>query len=578
MAPKKKQKISPPQARFAALKVVVIDALPFQRKLWSERIGAGFVAVTSPEVLAGALARHADATHVVSCVRGHALVDRVRGDVGDGTHVVTDEWLTTTLRAADGLAREADFAWRAPAAPAPPPPVAAPRRGVLAKYCCQRRITVEGDVNKAVTGALADQMKWWDNGAVNADEFRLYATRIQLLHRVAPIIKSWPVTLTPENWDDEREKLEAQHYISATSTSATGGWIEYIEQLVLGGPAAVVREDCFYKWQRDPVRRVVFEINALKMHVGKKRAVDLVANRGVTSAAELCARRDDPALAIPPHVRPNLALAPVGPSATRMDREETEAILGRFAAAAAEVGLASTAVGSYRRGKVGGHDLDVMLHAPEGAPLVAVADYEFHDGDGAGFRLLERFFARLAAVDVGGAPFLHPHRTMGGLIGAKEAPKLGIRHCFVRSPAVPGAFRQVDFILCPTEIIAHGLLGWSGSTSFQRSLRDYVNHAHEKNWAEVPDRRPIVGRRGWNVTRDGTRVGSLIEGRELDEDEHWAWSQNGIAIARGKHSSKGKDGEQFETTYEECNINLRTEADVFRFFHLDYRAPHERCA
>ncbi|KAH8053408.1 DNA polymerase X-like protein [Aureococcus anophagefferens] len=455
------------------------------RKLWSERIGAGFVAVTSPEVLAGALARHADATHVVSCVRGHALVDRVRGDVGDA------------------------------------------------------RITAEGDVNKAVTGALADQMKWWDNGAVNADEFRLYATRIQLLHRVAPIIKSWPVTLTPENWDDEREKLEAQHYISATSTSATGGWIEYIEQLVLGGPAAVVREDCFYKWQRDPVRRVVFEINALKMHVGKKRAVDLVANRGVTSAAELCARRDDPALAIPPHV-----------------------------------GLASTAVGSYRRGKVGGHDLDVMLHAPRAR---RGRDYEFHDGDGAGFRLLERFFARLAAIDVGGAPFLHPHRTMGGLIGAKEAPKLGIRHCRAVA-AVPGAFRQVDFILCPTEIIAHGLLGWSGSTSFQRSLRDYVNHAHEKNWAEVPDRRPIVGRRGWNVTRDGTRVGSLIEGRELDEDEHWAWSQNGIAIARGKHSSKGKDGEQFETTYEECNINLRTEADVFRFFHLDYRAPHERCA
>ncbi|KAH8057067.1 hypothetical protein JL721_9804 [Aureococcus anophagefferens] len=350
MAPKKKQKVLPPQARFAALKIVVIDALPFQRKLWSERIGAGFVAVTSADVAAGALARHGDATHVVSCAKDRALVDRVRGDVGEATHVVTDEWLTTALRAAGGP-READFVLRAPAPPATPPPVAAPRRGVLAKYCCQRRITVEGDVNKAVTGALADQMKWWDYGAVNADEIKHYATRIQRLHRVAPIIKSWPVTLTPENWDDEREKLEAQHYISATSTSATGGLIEYIEQLVLGGPSAVVREDCFYKWQRDPVRRVVFEINALKMHVGKKRAVDLVENRGVTSAEDLCARRDDPALAIPPHVRPNLALAPVGPSATRMDREETEAILGRFAAAAAEVGLASTAVGSYRRGK-----------------------------------------------------------------------------------------------------------------------------------------------------------------------------------------------------------------------------------
>ncbi|KAH8095785.1 hypothetical protein JL720_3111 [Aureococcus anophagefferens] len=246
-------------------------------------------------------------------------------------------------------------------------------------------------------------------------------------------------------------------------------------------------------------------------------------------------RRRDPA------TRPRTRAAPAGPSATRMDREET-GDLGRFAAAAAEVGLASTAVGSYRR-KVGGHDLDVMLHAP-GAPLVAVADYEFHDPDGAGIRLLARFFARLAAVDVGGAPFLHPHQNVDDLVSKMGKQKMEIRHCFLRSPAVPGAFRQVDFFLCPTEIIAHGLLGFSGSASFGRSLRDYVNHAHENNWAEVPDRRPIVGRRGWN---------------------------NRITIARGKRK-------ELETTYEECNINIRTEADVFRFFHLDYRAPHERCA
>ncbi|KAH8088795.1 hypothetical protein JL720_6760 [Aureococcus anophagefferens] len=364
MAPKKKQKVLPPQARFAALKVVVIDALPFQRKLWQERIGAGFVAVTSPEVLAGALARHEDATHVVSCAR------------------------TARSRAA------------------------------------------------------------------------------------------------------------------------------------------------FYKWQRDPARRAVFEINALKMHVGKKRAVDLVANRGVTSAAELCARRDDPALAIPEHIRANLALAPVGPSATRMDREETEAIL------------------RLRRRR---------RRSASRAPLVAVADYEFHDADGAGFRLLERFFARLAAVDVGGAPFLHPHQNMGSFLGAKEAPKLGIRHCFVRSPAVPGAFRQVDFFLCPTEIIAHGLLGYSGRRPLPVAPRLRQPRARER-WAEVPDGRPIVGHRGWNVSRDGTRVGSLIEGRELQDGEHWAWSQNGITIAMGKSGN-----EDCETTYEECNINLRTEADAFAF-------------
>ncbi|KAH8070726.1 DNA-directed DNA polymerase [Aureococcus anophagefferens] len=96
MPPKKKQKVAPPQERFKALKIVIIDALPFQRKLWQERIGAGFVAVTSAD--------------------DRALAGRVRDDVGAAPHVVTDEWLTTTLRAA-AASRRADSAWRAPPRP-----------------------------------------------------------------------------------------------------------------------------------------------------------------------------------------------------------------------------------------------------------------------------------------------------------------------------------------------------------------------------------------------------------------------------------------------------------------------------
>ena len=383
------------------------------------------------------------------------------------------------------------------------------------------------------------------------------------------------MALTPQNWEAERDKLEGQHYISAKSQSATGGWIEYVEQFVMGGPEGVAREDSVAKWQRDPIRRVVFELNALKMSVGKQRAVALARTHGISSAEDLVARRDDPALGIPSTIKANLALAPVGASATRMDADETAAILGHFAAAARDLGLATTPVGSFRRGKIGGHDLDVMIHAPEDAPAVSVADYEFDVDGGAGYRLLDAFFAKLAGVTAFGEPFLHPHRVRGGAIGATTAPRLGVRHGFVRSPVVRGAFRQVDFVLCPSEILAHALLGWSGSTSFQRSLRDYVNHCHEKDWEDVPDGAPVVGRRGWNL-HGGCRVEPPVLGRQLADDEHWAWSQNGIQIARGRH--KSKDGDTFDATYEEDNASLRTESDVFAFFHLAYLDPTERCA
>lgn len=82
MAPRKKPKLTA-QPRFARLKIVAVGASKPQRELWAGKIGRGFVAVARSDVFKGALERHADATHVVSCLGADpALAERSRDDAG----------------------------------------------------------------------------------------------------------------------------------------------------------------------------------------------------------------------------------------------------------------------------------------------------------------------------------------------------------------------------------------------------------------------------------------------------------------------------------------------------------------
>ena len=168
--------------------------------------------------------------------------------------------------------------------------------------------------------------------------------------------------------------------------------------------------------------------------------------------------------------------------------------------------------------------------------------------------------------------FLHPHRSSGGEIfgnAGGRLPKLNTKHAFCLSPKVQGAVRRLDIILAPTDIYAHAVIGWSGSTGFQRSLAEYAKKAHEGNWKHVPDQEPIVGRAGWELSPTGEKV-RRVEGRELGPGEHWAWGKHGIYIAEGSRHDERTD------VYVEDNASLRTEKDVFEFFHLEYLEPRER--
>ena len=52
--------------------------------------------------------------------------------------------------------------------------------------------------------------------------------------------------------------------------------------------------------------------------------------------------------------------------------------------------------------------------------------------------------------------------------------------------------------------------------------------------------------------------------------EQWAGGKHGIYIAEGSRHDERTD------VYVEDNASLRTEKDVFEFFHLEYLEPRER--
>ena len=81
--------------------------------------------------------------------------------------------------------------------------------------------------------------------------------------------------------------LAKQHFMSGRSSSANGGWLAYLEQLVTGGLPALQRVDAFTFWEKDPVRVAVKEITEMHMGITKKQMEALARKHGVRGA-RLC--------------------------------------------------------------------------------------------------------------------------------------------------------------------------------------------------------------------------------------------------------------------------------------------------
>jgi len=254
MAPKKKAKTAaPPLACFAGAKITVIGANPFQRKLWEAKIGAG-AAFLKPSQAASLK----EGSDFVVIAAENVDPATVRAKAG-AAQLVGDRWLTDSI-ARNERQNAAAHAWGA-VEERPEEAAPARRSDVLPKFGCQRKITKADDQNKQLTGWLKQQLEWWQNGCIEGDASQ--HTAVGLTYKVIALIRSWPTKLTPENWEDQRMLLAKQHFMSGRSSSANGGWLAYLEQLVMGGLPALQRVDAFTFWEKDPVRVAVKEITEM---------------------------------------------------------------------------------------------------------------------------------------------------------------------------------------------------------------------------------------------------------------------------------------------------------------------------
>lgn len=441
--------------------------------------------------------------------------------------------------------------------------------GVLSKYACQRATTEEGNRNARISDYISMLLSWWEHGTLTDSEDAAYGKRLSVLGKIESLVKAWPVELNISNWRTQARKLKKQHHIAESSSSRHGGWLALLESLAC--EREVDRDDSVERWSADNKRRVVRQIRMLKCGLGRKGACQLYDDADIRSAEELVARCDE--LELADARRRALKFAPVGPSATRMDQAETQTIVSAIIAAADAADLDAEIVGSYRRGKIGGHDIDVLLTPRREPDFNVPPQSELSDIDRiAAYKscwqhITERLHGVAEIKGIGHGKVRH----------SQHDDRLSVNRVVIASPTVPSAFRHIDLVLTPPSIRAHSLLGWSGSRNFQRSFREYVGHCHEKNWLDAGGC-PIVGVRGWDLNpTTGNRVYPPVFGRKLDHQnhEHWHWSQSGLHIVVGASTSKNNP---IVYVYEEDNAHLRTEEDIFSFFKLEYRPPHERCA
>ena len=510
-------------------------------------------------------------------------------------HVVTLQWVEDsrrllTLKAKD-CKPEADYRWASEpskkvikkrlggtsgSSDDEGPSTLSKRRRTLKKLLpdcvVERKHSVSLNKNVELTAYFRSIDDWWEYGTLDAHELMRYANKCKSICRVTALLACWPTTFTKENWASEKDKLQLQSGVDAKSTSATGGYLTMIEDFVFGRPSR--RPDSPEAWSSNPKRVAMRDLKKLKLGLSRSTLLKLVNDCHVKSAEDLYERRDEKAVfaAIGPATRELVTYARRGPSAIPMDAEETEIIVNNFRKVAETLKLHFDVVGSYRRGKIGGHDLDFLFcpslvqeHENGATALHEEEEDElsFSEKQRLMGSIQDTYGSDLVKVVVG----LHFHQ--------KNGDKLFNSHVVVKSPKIQNAFRHIDLVLTPPSLYPHALLQWSGSRTFIRCLHDYVAKLHVNDRNAKGERR---GLKGWNLDDDGNKIPGPLTGRRCDpsKGERWYWSSSGAYIATDHTSATKK--KNVKKVYEESNTSFPNEQAIFHFFFLDFLLPADRCA
>ncbi|XP_012914427.2 DNA-directed DNA/RNA polymerase mu isoform X1 [Mustela putorius furo] len=154
-----------------------------------------------------------------------------------------------------------------------------------------------------------------------------------------------------------------------------------------------------------------------------------------------------------------------------VQRPEAEALQQEVEAAAVDIlpGATVTLVGGFRRGKLHGHDVDLLLSHPQEGLVAGLLPHVMHRLERQGLVLYHQHHR--------GHPEDAAHRTRhSNTMDAFE--RSFCIFCLPHSPgaAAGGAHRRavrVDLVAVPVSQLPFALLGWTGSKHFERELRRF---------------------------------------------------------------------------------------------------------
>ena len=219
--------------------------------------------------------------------------------------------------------------------------------------------------------------------------------------------------------------------------------------------------------------------------------------------------------------------------------------------------------GGTRRRKKLGHDLDLLFTLDESLSASSSISCRNFDVMDIGDKLLNELRQHFHFIEIlkNHSGSFANHDSLPETREEKHSIQLSV---IKETPT--SKYRRVDFVIVPPRHWIFAILGWTGTTMFERSLRTYV----DGEFTEMMEK---------NINKTKNNIGTSSSDKNRFKAKNPVnrieWKINNKMIARIKMSGT-KHVEIVQADGINGRPDFNSEEELFEFLHLEYLAPHER--
>lgn len=379
------------------------------------------------------------------------------------------------------------------------------------RYACQYPTTLEmATWNSKLIDCFEELLEFHKSCPMAKNSYFSPSSEIALM-RVLSVLRRWSKPITSGD-EVVREMYMGDKWATTIDEILKRGTCERLDILKRSKQFVACKELC-------------------KIHgIGRKRALQLFQN-GYSSVEQLrdaVLNERAPAKNIGQNVEETLrtGLEHFDDMKRMFSLEDRLTVGGKIKVLLEPLGLKMMVCGGTRRRKPNGHDLDIIVTGKD-----ATTSFDVWRVQKEVMKVLNKNFC-VALLSQGKPSFANS----GGIAwGEDHAVSLFI----VKDGSACG--RRVDIVVVPPDHWVYAILGWTGTTFFERNLRTYVAHEFKLN---------------------------CVNHQASGPGERWQLTQKGLA--RVIHPARG------ETPIVQERKFVESEEELFEFLGLKYLEPWER--